>query len=100
MKSLQRAQGLFAYNTKWVHKFFDEIFHLERITVFPLNDVKLDKIECLKKEIEYTFLNSIDESLPFVVECDASEVSTSATLTLLLRNFTAFKCFYLFYIQE
>ena len=29
----------------------------------------------LKKELERASLNPIDESLPFVVECDASEVA-------------------------
>ena len=36
--------------------------------------------ENIKKEIAQASLQSVDESIPFVVECDASEVAISATL--------------------
>ena len=40
----------------------------------------LNAFKSLKKELEHVALNSLDESVPFVVECDASDVAISATL--------------------
>ena len=47
---------------------------------FPLDSNALAAFNTLKKELENAALQHIDESLPFVVECDASEVALSATL--------------------
>ena len=47
---------------------------------FPLNDSQINDFQNLKKEIAGAALQSIDENMPFVVECDASDVAISATL--------------------
>jgi hypothetical protein len=53
---------------------------LTRAATFPLDSNALAAINTLKKELENAALQHIDESLPFVVECDSSEVVLSATL--------------------
>ena len=53
---------------------------LVNATSFPLDESALSAFDQLKKELERATLHSIDESQPFVVECDASEVCVSATL--------------------
>ena len=79
-KSLKRVLGLFAYYAKWIYQFSDKIHRLKQTTSFPLDDSILADFENIKKEIALASLQSIDESIPFVVECDASEVAISATL--------------------
>ena len=71
---------MFAYYAKWIPKFSDKIQPLVNATSFPLDKSALSAFELLKKELERATLHSIDESQPFVVECDASEVCVSATL--------------------
>ena len=40
----------------------------------------LDAVELLKRELRGSSLQSIDKSLPFVSECDTTDVAISATL--------------------
>ena len=80
VKSLKRALGLFSYYAKWVVNFSDKIFHLKSTKSFPLLPKALEEFNLLKKEIANASLSAIDENLPFVVECDASEMAISATL--------------------
>ena len=47
---------------------------------FPLNGFQINDFRNLKKEIARAALRSIDENMPFVVKCDASDVAISATL--------------------
>jgi len=78
--SLRRALGMFAYYAKWIPNFSNKIQPLINTTTFPLNPTALNAFRLVKKELETATLQAIDESLPFVVECDASEVAVSATL--------------------
>ncbi len=71
---------MFAYYAKWIPHFSDKIKPLQKATTFPLDPNALAAFNTLKKELENLALQHIDESLPFVVECDASEVALSATL--------------------
>ena len=71
---------MFAYYAKWIPDFSDKITALTNTNVFPLSPTPLATFNTLKKELERASLNPIDESLPFVIECDASEVAVSATL--------------------
>ena len=71
-KSLKRVLGLFAYYAKWIKQFFEKIKCLKEAKSFPLNDSQISDFQNLKKEIARA-LRSIDESTPFVVECDASD---------------------------
>lgn len=80
MGSLRRAQGLFAYYAKWIPGFSDKIQPLVNTKTFPLSESALVAFNSLKKHLMDASLQSVDESLPFVVECDASEVAVSAVL--------------------
>ena len=80
VRSLRRAMGMFAFYAKWIPDFSDKITALTNANVFPLRPTPLAAFNTLKKSLERASLNPIDESLPFVVECDASEVAVSATL--------------------
>ncbi|XP_041360605.1 uncharacterized protein LOC121376884 [Gigantopelta aegis] len=71
---------MFAYYAKWIPNFSDKIQPLVSANAFPLSKTALEAFDLLKKELEGAALQSIDESRPFVVECDASEVAISATL--------------------
>ena len=78
--SLRRVVGMFAYYAKWIPNFSDKIQPLVNGTSFPLDESDLSAFVLLKNELESATLQSIDESQPFVVECDASEGCVSATL--------------------
>ena len=79
-KSFKRELGLFAYYAKWIFQFSDKIQSLKHSTKFPLDQTVLKNFEALKKEIAKPTLLSIDKTVPFVVECDASDVAISASL--------------------
>ena len=79
-KSLKRILGLFAYYAKWIYQFSDKNRRLKQISTFPLNETELIDFENLKQESVKASLKSVDETMPFVVECDASDVAISATL--------------------
>jgi hypothetical protein len=79
-KSLQRALGLFAYYSKWIPNFSDRIGRLKMAKEFPLLEKEISDFEGLKEAIATAALQAIDESLPFTVECDASDIAVSATL--------------------
>ena len=52
-----------------------------KIILFSLNDITLAEFECLKQEIESTFLSLIDEAcMLFVVEYNISEIAITSTL--------------------
>ena len=79
-KSLKRALGLFAYYAKWIANFSEKIKNLKNTKIFPMDEGSVTEFETLKKEIAGASLSAIDDTLPFVVECDASETAVSATL--------------------
>ncbi|XP_046862179.1 uncharacterized protein LOC124455579 [Xenia sp. Carnegie-2017] len=79
-KSLKRVIGMFAYYAKWIPNYSDKVQPLLQATSFPLDGDALNAFTMLKEELQKASLHSIDESLPFVVETDASETALSATL--------------------
>ena len=76
-KSFKRALGLFAYYAKWIANFSKKIKNLKNTKIFPMDEGSVTEFE---KKIAGASLSAIDETLPFVVECDASETAVSATL--------------------
>ena len=80
-KSLKRTIGVFAYHSKWIHKFSEKINPLSDCKVFPTEGEALTTFENLKKELGEVALQNIDEDNPCAVKCDASEVSISVTLS-------------------
>ena len=80
MTSLKRVLGMFAYYAKWIPKFSDVAQSLIKCRTFPLSEEALASFENLKTLLERASLHSVDENIPFDVECDASDVAISATL--------------------
>ena len=61
-------------------KIFDKIRPLTQNNVFPLPENALHAFQNLKVEIENAVVNTIDETIPFEVETDASDFAIAATL--------------------
>ena len=78
--SLRTTLGMFAYYSKWIPSFANKTRPLINNKSFPIKEEALSAFNSLKDELQSATLSSIDESIPFVVECDASEVAVSATL--------------------
>ena len=79
-KPLQRALGLFAYYAKWVPNFSDRVSTLKNVRTFPMGKQAVNDFNELKQAIANATLKAIDDTAPFTVECDASEIAISATL--------------------
>ena len=77
---IKTALGLYAYYAKWIPEFSLKIHPLVNTKEFPLSQNALNAFNTVKKELESATLNSIDETARFVVECDASDTTISATL--------------------
>jgi len=73
MRALKRFLGLFACYAKWMPGFSDN-------STFETHYLISVRRASLKGEIEKAALHSIDDNVPFVVECDASDAAISATL--------------------
>ena len=80
VRSHRRALGLFAYYAKWIPNFSEKIQPLSKALTYPLCKEAIDSFNTLKGDMESAALRPIDEGVPFVVECDASETTLSATL--------------------
>ena len=79
-KSLKRCMGFFSYYSKWIPDFSEKVRPLAKTTTFPISQEALNAIEQMKKDIKNAMVCCIDETIPFQVECDASEHSLAATL--------------------
>ena len=79
---LQRTIGMFSYYANWIKKFSQKIRPLvqSNFSSFPLSKEASDSFENPQNDLAGAFLTSIDEKLPFVVECDASKHTLAATL--------------------
>ena len=55
----------------WSLLFSDRILPLMSVTIFPLGTAPLTAYNLLKGELEKATLHSVDESCPFIFECDA-----------------------------
>ena len=71
---------MFAYYSKCIPQFSDKIRPLADTESFPLDRNALASFNALKNELSHYALSQIDEDIPFVVECDASDVAISASL--------------------
>ena len=79
-KSLNRCLTLFSYYSRWVPNFSDRVKPITSCKSFPLSSEAEIAFEDLKRIIAKAVLFAIDESVPFVVETDASDVAIAATL--------------------
>jgi len=89
-KNQKRVVDLFSFYSKWIKNFSTKIRPLTCKNVFPLDGIALQAFNSLKFEIENSVVCSIDESLPFQVEIDASEFALTATLTQNNRHVAFF----------
>ena len=79
-KSLKRCLGFFSYYSKWIPNFSEKIRPVAKVTQFPIPKEAIEAIEAMKADIRKAVMCSIDETIPFQVECDASEHALAATL--------------------
>ena len=80
-KSLKRIIGMFSYYSNRIKKFSAKILPLTSTESFPLSESALNAFNMLKKNVEHSVLNTIDETIPFMVETDASDRAIAATLS-------------------
>ena len=80
-KSLNRCLGLFSYYSQWIPEFSNRIKPLTSCKSFPLSPEAVTTFDSLKKIVEEAFVAAIDETIPFEVETDASDVALAATLS-------------------
>ena len=98
---LQRVLGMFAYYSKCIPNYSDIAQPLYKSDKFPLEEAAIDSFNKLKELLRKATLAHIDESQPFVVECDASDIFLSATLNqggrpvaFMSRTFTRSEKYY------
>ena len=80
-KSLNRCLGLFSYYSQWIPEFSNRIKPLTSCKSFPLSPEAGTTFDSLKKIVEEAFVAAIDETIPFEVETDASDVTLATTLS-------------------
>ena len=77
-KSMKRTLGMFSHYSKWIPGFSDKISLLVKTNELCAEAEK--SFQDLKKEIENSVVQRVDESLPFELECDASDIAIAAVL--------------------
>ena len=79
-QSMKRVVGMFSYYSKWIPKFSDKIAPLVKNTTYPVSEHCEQAFQQLKTEVENSVVSAIDESLPFELETDASDLAIAAVL--------------------
>ena len=79
-KELSRVVGIFSYYAQWLPKFSGKIKPLIVAKNFPLSEKDVQVLNLLKNDLASAALQITDESIPFVIETDASKNAISATL--------------------
>ena len=69
---MKRTLSLFSHYRNWIPRFSDKILLLVKTKTFSLCVEAEKAFQGLKKEIENSVVQSIDESWTFELECDAS----------------------------
>ena len=80
MPSLRRAMGMFAHYSQWIANFSEKIRPLVQCKSFPLSLAAVEAFKLLKQDIANSVVMAIDETVPFIVETDASDHAIAATL--------------------
>ena len=75
---MSRCLGFFSYYSRWILDFSDKLKPLSSCKTFLLSQEAVDAFESLK---ENAVVTAVDESIPFAVETDASDVALAATLS-------------------
>ena len=80
---LQRVLGMFSYYARWIPNFSSKIRPLVQSNVnssFPLSSDASRSFSTLRNDLAAACVSCIQEGVPFVLECDASESALDATL--------------------
>ena len=72
---------MFSYYSNWIKNFSVKILPLTSTKSFPLSQSALNAFNILRKNVEHSALNTIDETIPFMVVTDASGRAIAATLS-------------------
>ena len=80
-KALKRVLGMFSHYSRWIPQFSDKIAPLLNVETFPLPSRAEQAFQELKIAVENSVVTAIDESLPFEVETDASDIALAAVLS-------------------
>ena len=72
------SKGILSQN---IERFADKVRPLAKADQILLAGDSLAAFELPKTKLEHVALNSLDESMPFAVECAPSDVAISATLS-------------------
>ena len=89
-KSMKRTLGIFSHYSKWIPRFSDKIALIVKTKTFPLCVEAEKGFHDLKKEIENSVVQSIDESLSFELYCDTSDSAIAAVLNQVNRPVVSF----------
>ena len=69
----QRLVGMFSDCSQFMKNFSDKVQPIVKADTYPINSDAENAFYQLKKDIETSAVTNIDETLPFVVETDASD---------------------------
>ena len=80
LKELRRVMGLFAHYSQFIRCFSAKIHPLSQTTTFPIGAEALTAFNSLKKDIQESIMGTVDITVPFVLETDASDFAIAAVL--------------------
>jgi len=79
-ESASTSDGCIGVLRKWILCFSGKTSRHKTVTTFPLEEECLTDFRLSQRCIGKTTLQAVDETQPFVAECDASELAISTTL--------------------
>ena len=91
-KAHKRILGFFSYHPNWIPGYSDKIQALVAMKTFPYTPETAKAFKILKKTIEESLVCSIDESVRFDIETDASDFAIAATFNEVGRPVAFFSC--------
>ena len=80
INELRRVIGLLAYYARWIPHYSDRVKPLVDSKTLPLSKQAISCFEDMRKILAEATLKVIDETQPFTVETDASNIAISAIL--------------------
>ncbi|XP_076062435.1 uncharacterized protein LOC143037767 [Oratosquilla oratoria] len=89
--SLRCVIGMFSYYSQWVSRFSDKIRPFITTDIFSRSPEALKAINDLKEEPK-AVVHSIDETIPLVVETEASHTVIAVTLNQAAHPVASFSC--------